>query len=117
MASVTPRRSGPPSGILSKKNTPSSTAATTTSATTTTSSNIPITSRNNKLVIRLLPPSLTESNFLNQLAEYYPYHATKINQFYFIQGSYPRTNFEIPIYSRAYLNFNNFQDMNEFLNF
>ena len=119
MASITPRRSGPAPGILSKSPSLSSTTTGTPTTTTTTSSStsVPIISPNNKFVIRLLPPSLTESEFLNQLATYYPYHASKICQFYYIQGHYPKTNFEVPIYSRAYVNFSNQHDSLEFLNF
>lgn len=72
-------------------------------------------SANLKLTIRLLPPSLGESEFLNQLATYYPHHATKIVHHYYIRGSYPLKPFEIPVYSRAYVSFNSENDLNEFL--
>ncbi|KAI3402524.2 hypothetical protein KGF56_004616 [Candida oxycetoniae] len=73
--------------------------------------------RNNKLVIRLLPPDLHESEFLNQLASYYPFHASKVLQFYYVKGSYPQKPFELPAYSRAYLSFKNVPDMTEFSNY
>ncbi|CAK9437848.1 uncharacterized protein LODBEIA_P22260 [Lodderomyces beijingensis] len=74
-------------------------------------------SRSNKLTIRLLPPSLGEREFLAQLAQIYPYHATKIMQFYYVQGSYPSKPFEVPVYSRAYVAFKNVTDMEAFANF
>ncbi|KAI5953231.1 hypothetical protein KGF54_002602 [Candida jiufengensis] len=75
------------------------------------------TSSRNKLIIRLLPPSLTKENFLNQLATVYPYHASKIQKFYYIKGIYPSNSFEVPNYSRAYIDFNNVGDVEEFLKF
>ncbi|KAI5967366.1 hypothetical protein CANMA_003186 [Candida margitis] len=73
--------------------------------------------QNAKLSIRLLPPALKEDEFLNQLANIYPHHATKIDQHYFVPGSYPSTPFELPVYSRAYVSFKNSNDSLEFCSF
>lgn len=70
-----------------------------------------------KLSIRLLPPGLKEDEFLNQMANIYPHHASKIHLHYFVQGSYPLTPFELPIYSRAYVSFRNDTDSSEFYSF
>lgn len=70
-----------------------------------------------KLSIRLLPPGLKEDEFLNQMANIYPHHASKIHLHYFVQGSYPLTPFELPIYSRAYVSFRNVPDSSEFYSF
>ncbi|KAG5418076.1 hypothetical protein I9W82_004405 [Candida metapsilosis] len=70
-----------------------------------------------KYTMRLLPPGLKEHEFLNQLANIYPHHATKIQSYYFVQGFYPSTPFELPIYSRAYVSFRNANDSLEFCSF
>ncbi|KAG7666225.1 uncharacterized protein J8A68_000247 [[Candida] subhashii] len=107
MASITPRRN-PPKG---RKHPFETSSGKPSSASSNIKRNI-----NLKLTIRLLPPSLTESEFLNQLATYYPHHATKIAHSYYIRGSYPLKPFEIPVYSRAYISFNSENDVNEFQN-
>ncbi|CAL1191148.1 unnamed protein product [Candida parapsilosis] len=73
--------------------------------------------QNVKLSLRLLPPGLKEDEFLNQLANIYPHHASKIQLHYFVQGSYPSTPFEVPVYSRAYVTFKNAKDSSEFCSF
>ena len=73
--------------------------------------------QNVKLSLRLLPPGLKEDEFLNQLANIYPHHASKIQLHYFVQGSYPLTPFEVPVYSRAYVTFKNAKDSSEFCSF
>ncbi|CAI5757053.1 unnamed protein product [Candida verbasci] len=108
MASIAPRRSQPANASSRKQSTSNLSGGTT--------SNIQA-SKYNKIIIRLLPPSLSESEFLNQIANYYPYHASKITHFYYKQGSYPLKPFELPVYSRTYLNFNNSNDLQEFQNF
>ncbi|WLF78492.1 hypothetical protein PVL30_002232 [Lodderomyces elongisporus] len=73
-----------------------------------------IISGNFKLVVRLLPPALSESDFLTQLEGLYPQKENKIVRHYYVKGSYPQKPFELPVYSRAYVSFKNVADMNEF---
>ena len=60
-------------------------------------------SREYKLCVRLLPPNLTEEQFINTLEE----HGIKIDlfkeSFYYVQGHYSHKIFKKPTLSRAYI--------------
>lgn len=60
-----------------------------------------------KVVVRLLPPSLTRDQFLEQVAEKSKAYAQGVpfTRFYYQQGSTKVKPFEEPIFSRAYFQF------------
>lgn len=72
---------------------------------------------NIKLNIRLLPPNLTDEDFIRQLSSYTPLIKDKsiITSYYYVEGSYPSKPFEEPSYSRAYLTIKNQTYLNRFL--
>lgn len=58
-----------------------------------------------KLVIRLLPPTLTQTEFFNQLRQLILLNY--LQQSYYVQGKLPVNPYETPVYSRCYLFFKN----------
>lgn len=69
-----------------------------------------------KIVIRLLPPNLTESEFwqtFNRFAE--PDFLLDVNDQYFVTGHYSDRPFELPRYSRAYVLFRQRSSLEKFL--
>lgn len=54
-----------------------------------------------RLVIRLLPPGLTQEQFEAQITQYTTqWHL--VNNYYYVAGAYPEKPYELPTYSRAY---------------
>lgn len=54
-----------------------------------------------RLVIRLLPPGLTQDQFEAQITQYTTqWHL--VNNYYYVAGAYPEKPYELPTYSRAY---------------
>lgn len=71
---------------------------------------------NLKLVLRLLPPTLTREQFLEQLNNYTNLlNDGSIVDNYYVQGFYPTKPYEKPTYSRAYLLFKNQTLIDQFL--
>lgn len=73
-----------------------------------------------KLNVRLLPPDLSEQDFLDQLSKYSAIldDSTKsiyITSYYYVQGAYSSKPFEEPAYSRAYFLFRNQTYVDQFL--
>jgi regulator of nonsense transcripts 3 len=65
-----------------------------------------------KLVIRLLPYNLTEKDFFTQLSSYYP---NEIPSKYYVQGQPPKTPYDNPEFSRAYVKFRTSNEVDEFM--
>lgn len=65
-----------------------------------------------KIVIRLLPSNLSEEEFYEQLKVYHP---SELPVKYYVQGEAPRTPYDNPKYSRAYIKFRNAHELDEFL--
>jgi len=65
-----------------------------------------------KLVIRLLPFNLTETDFFTQLSSYYP---GEIPSKYYVQGQPPKTPYDNPEFSRAYVKFRTSTELDEFM--
>ncbi|ODV76689.1 uncharacterized protein CANTADRAFT_24264 [Suhomyces tanzawaensis NRRL Y-17324] len=59
---------------------------------------------NLKLEVRLLPPTLTEAEFREQLAHHYK-NMDLIGSLYYVQGVLATKPYELPTYSRAYIRF------------
>lgn len=54
-----------------------------------------------RLVVRLLPPGLTQEQFEAQITQYTTqWHL--VNNYYYVTGAYPEKPYELPTYSRAY---------------
>lgn len=65
-----------------------------------------------KLVIRFLPPDLTENDFLQQMKQY---SGIKYQSMYFVNGnSNALYHYESPIHSRCYIEFKNKGDLTRF---
>lgn len=67
-----------------------------------------------KLVIRLLPPNLNESDFLNTIIPVVGNdfkNKFNIQYSYYFNGSIPSSPFEEPVHSRAYFVFSNIDDL------
>ena len=70
-----------------------------------------------KICIRLLPPSLTEEEFIRQLGNYSSFFTEKTTEpFYYVKGAEQKKPFERPEYSRAYLLFKSQLQLDQFAN-
>ncbi|CAG85470.2 DEHA2B11792p [Debaryomyces hansenii CBS767] len=71
---------------------------------------------NLKLTVRLLPPTLTKDQFIEQLNNYTDLLKDgSIIDDYYVQGCYPTKPYEKPTYSRAYLLFKNQTSLDQFM--
>ena len=71
---------------------------------------------NLKLTVRLLAPTLTKDQFLEQLNNYSAsLKDGSIIDDYYVQGCYPTKPYEKPTYSRAYLLFKNQASLDQFM--
>ncbi|GMM33919.1 hypothetical protein DASC09_012440 [Saccharomycopsis crataegensis] len=70
-----------------------------------------------KIVVRLLPPKLDKQVFYETTAKFIddPANNSSISHTYFVPGKYPANPYELPIFSRAYLSFNDKVSLTSFL--
>ncbi|CCE85758.1 Piso0_005385 [Millerozyma farinosa CBS 7064] len=69
-----------------------------------------------KLTVRLLPAALTWEQFTSQLDKYTDIRSKGgVTNEYYVQGFYPKSPYELPTFSRAYLLFKNSSLMREFI--
>ncbi|CCE86868.1 Piso0_005385 [Millerozyma farinosa CBS 7064] len=69
-----------------------------------------------KLTVRLLPAALTWEQFTSQLEKYTDIRSNGgITNEYYVQGFYPKSPYELPSFSRAYLLFKNTALMRQFI--
>lgn len=69
-----------------------------------------------RLVVRLLPPNLTEGEFYNTLSPIADneYLNQNVDERYFAAGHYSKNPFKLPTYSRAYLSFYDMHKLQDF---
>ncbi|CCF57111.1 hypothetical protein KAFR_0C01160 [Kazachstania africana CBS 2517] len=70
-----------------------------------------------KLVMRLLPPNITEQSFKKTIEAVLGedmFAKWKITDFYYVKGHYSSKLFTPPTYSRAYLTFQTMENLNDF---